>query len=412
MANICADKNLRLKSFNHSAIVARENRERLNRFLEECHLNGNLNVFLPMNQCLRPIEFPGVEYFTKGEVKTAVRVGNGHLIGMNGGGPSHSTGAYSGSGKGGTGGTATILTRIDGHAIREGGASVLNVRGVNMRLDDIGIRGQVYLTDATGEGPNGPKSTPGPGYKTPIGINIESRFTPATGYHLFRSIAISECETGICASNGYYDKDNYFVSDDAHADNGDVQNVIFTGCNRCFVSEGIQSSNWSFYKTTVNGRGGAGLLDTVVFDLQRVQGLTANIVAINDFKTTLLRLGSRYYNPFTRKVVINDVKWDRAAHLIPGGYARLIHYDGIPTNFAIEDAKYCIRITGEYNFDSSYADGTKPLDVSRLIDVPKGFPLDDVLLDICGLDGIPNYKNLFENAGGGWVRPTPLWYRS
>jgi hypothetical protein len=70
-----------------------------------------------------------------------------------------------------------------------------------------------------------------------------------------------------------------------------------------------------------------------------------------------------------------------------------------------------VRVTGHIaGYDAALA---KAADFSRLFDVSAAegkLPLDDILLDVEGLQNMPVARGKLEVVGGGpWVRPTKAW---
>jgi hypothetical protein len=325
---------------------------------------------------LRPITAAGKEFYFAGTIQTAAKAG-GLLIGAGGRVPIFASNHYRADA---SGGMVTRFTRIDGQA----GGALLRICGPGFTVRGIEFRGRRYDFDPTGEGPEGKKSLPQGTSRTPIGIEIEGRTSPPTGWTYISDCAFTEFDHGICARAGHYQGDK-FVAHENHADTSVVERVLFSGCGSCFRSENEQSVCWSFRDITVHGHGP----EVVVFDL-KVGGITADGVWICHPRTTLVQVRD-FYSQNANRIDLTNVKWDRAGE----GYYRIFRYSGPEQpHFDLAHAKWAVRITGHLS-------PSDQRDTTKLFDVPQRFPLDGVLLDV---EGLPRGK--FEPVPSGpWVRP-------
>src|SRR4051812_22304188 len=304
---------------------------------------------------LYPIRAAGKEFFFAGTIKTGRHVG-GTLLGMAGRvWPTTSGGPH--------GGAVTRFTRIDGQA----GGAILRLGGNGFVVEGIEFRGRPYMADPTGEGPLA-------GTKTPVGIEVEGHAPPATGLHVIRNCTIDECTYGICARAGYYDESEKFVPYENNADNSIVDGVVFFNCNSCFRSENQQTVLWSFRDIVVGFWGGRGLAPVIVCDIVRGGDIWINGLSLNHPQATLFQVQD--YSHHTQLLTCQNLKWD---HGEKPEYFTLFKYAG--PNADLASKKWTVRISGHLG-DSE----TKPsVDPEKMIDVPAGFPIDDIRVDVARL---------------------------
>jgi hypothetical protein len=374
-----AESDIGLVAENKLPAVAARNTERLTAALQAEHPGGKFQFADGhIGPVLDPIRCAAKEFFFAGTIETAAKNG-GCLYGCGGRGcqlPSEQYGPA-------MGGAQTRFTRIDG----ETGGAVLRLCGAGFTLGGIELRGRPYLRDSTGEGPLA-------GTRTPVGIEVEGRTAPPTGRHIIRDCIIEECEYGICARAGYY-KAGAFAANENHADQTQVENVLFgAGIDSCFRSENQQAVCWNFINLEKDGFGGRGRRDTVIFDIKRGGDVNCRGLSINDGEVTLFRVSD--YSPHTARLTCDGLKWDRMLH--EGAYLRLFEYAG-PVWDAKEMAwrKWSLRVTGNianWNTPPAY-------DAAQLVTIPKGckLPTDDLLFDV---NRIP--ENGFTRLGR-WLVP-------
>lgn len=389
----CAEYDLGLIPDNDSPKIALQNTARINSAYEHAHKHGNFNfsnskVFGPIR---KDIVFPGGEYFTAGPIITSNRIGQPALIGTGKNHPVTTSNHFTapknpdGSLPAIHGGISTKITRIDG----QNGGPVVLMRGQGCPIRNINVQGRPYRYDPTAEGPLSPQSLPYAKLTsaTRSGIEIESREPPACGYHAIEGVSISYCDVAMRCLPGYYPNPAKpllpLTHDESHADMSIARDIIVTGCKKGFLTEGQQAIGWYLNNWTFNGQGGAGLMDVDCFDLQRASNIVIDTVWINDFRTLLLNLGKDYFTSSARRLSITNVKWDLANHLVKNGLANILRMErGGQINLSDPTINYSIRITGEYVYALN---GLPPIDISKLIDVPDNFNLNDVKFDITGL---------------------------
>jgi hypothetical protein len=339
-----------------SQAAAKSNTERLTAALEAQWPGGKFKFAnARVGAVLYPIRVAGKEFFFSGTIMTGRHVG-GTVLGMAGrcwpttsGGP--------------IGGAITRFTRIDGEA----GGAILRLRGNGFVVDGIEFRGRPYILDATGEGPS-------TGTKTPVGIEVEGHAPPATGLHVIRNCTIDECTYGICARAGYYDDLERFVAYENNADNSIVDGVVFFNCNSCFRSENQQAVAWSLRDITIGFWGGRGLSPVIVCDIVRGGDVWINGLSLNHPQATLFQVQDYSHN--TQLLTCENLKWD---HGEKPEYFTLFKYAG--PNADLASKKWTVRISGHLG-DSE----TKPsVDPEKMIDVPAGFPIDDIRVDVARL---------------------------
>jgi hypothetical protein len=349
--------------------AAQANTERLTAALEAQWSGGAFKFKAGrLGPVLFPIRASAKEFFFAGTIETSTRIG-GALYGFGSRGYAMTSGHYSPTGT--LGGATTRFTRLDG----EKGGAIIRLRGAGFILEGIELRGRPYLDDQTGEGPK-------TGTKTPVGVEVEGRAFPATGEHVIRNCAITDCNVGICARAGYY-KAGKFERDENHADNSIVDGVLFYAVESCFRSENQQAVVWSFRDIDVRGWGGAGANDTVVCDIVRGGNIAIHGLSLNQGRTTIFKVHD--YSPNNCRLVCNDLRWD--TFYGPAIYLTLFHYDG-PVYPDMSWIHWSVRISGHI----ANAKIKPQYDASKLLQVPSKLPLDDFKLDVANLpkiDGIP-----------------------
>jgi hypothetical protein len=395
-----AEDDIGLVAEDASPAVAARNTQLLSAALEAQWSGGQFKFRGgKVGPVLHPITCAGKEFYFAGTIQSAARYG-GALQGAGGRVPLLPSGHYHAGGS--LGGMVTRFTRIDG----EKGGAILRIRGAGFTVSGIEFRGRPFVFDPTGDGPEGEKSLPKGTHRTPSGIEIEGRGQPPVGHHAIRDCAIMECGAGVRCLAGYYEAapspqpspggsgSETFVPHENHADHGQLEGVVFTGCDSCFRTESGQATNWSLRNITVNM---SGMRPTVVLDLRKCGGVWADGIGINHPTATLIQVGEGF-TPWANWIVAANVKWDRIA-FAKDAYYKIFRYDG-PADATLADKPWQIRVTGHLGYDNQFAEHVP--DVSKLIDVPKGLPLDGILLDV---ERLPRGK--FDSVPSGpWVRPT------
>jgi hypothetical protein len=312
---------------------------------------------------LNPIRASAKEFFFAGTIETSARIG-GALLGF--GTRNFPFPSEQFSAGGALGGAVTRFTRIDG----EKGGAIIRLRGSAFLLEGIEFRGRPYIHDPTGEGPK-------TGSKTPVGIEVEGRVMPPTGHHMIRNCSIIECTYGICARAGYYEQGS-FVKAETHADNCNVEGVLFHAVDSCFRAENLQALVWSFRDIFVGNRVSPNSSPTVVCDVVRggnvvIDGLSLNLPQVVLFKV-------RDYIPAGHRLVCTNFRWD--AYSGPTDYLTLFYYDG-PIFKDMSSLKWSVRFSG----DMAHSENP-PYDTSKVLHVPAGFPMEDIKFDVARLPAV------------------------
>jgi len=347
-----------------SPAAAASNTQRLSAALEAQWSGGKFHFATgQIGPVLDPIRASAKEFFFAGTIETSKRVG-GCVLGFGTRSYPLPSGHYNAGGT--LGGATTRFTRVDG----ERGGAVLRLRGAAFRVEGIEFRGRPYIFDPTGEGPR-------EGAKTPVGIEVEGRNSPATGQHIIRNCTITECTYGICARAGYYEAGK-FITQENHADNSIVDGVLFHTVESCFRSENQQAVVWSFRDIFVSTPGGGGLNHTVVCDIIRGGNIAIDGLSLNHPQATIFKV--RDYNPGNHRLVCNNLRWD--AYTAPTDYLTLFHYDG-PLFKNMSSLKWSVRVSGHLVHSEQ-----PPYDHSKLLRVPPALPRDDIKFDISRLPEI------------------------
>jgi hypothetical protein len=375
------ERDIGLVAGDDSPAVATRNTERLNAALEaQCEYGQFKFASGRTGPVLKPITCAAKEFYFAGTIQTAKRNG-GVLCGYGSRGYPLPTEQYSGPV---LGGAVTRFTRIDlpSEAGDKKTGAIIRLRGSGFTLTGIEFRGRPYKTDSTGLGPQ-------EGQRTAVGIEIEGRTAPATGWHDIHNCGIAECVVGVCVKAGYYDADGTFVAEENHGDNFTMERIHFWQCDVCYRSECQQAIVISLRDIAVGGWGGKSLRPIVVCDMHRGGNLWIDGLAVNHPQATLFRVHD--WNPFAANLICRNLFRDYfGEEHATDYYITLFEYAGpvykdAPHNWL----HWRVRIDGILSSGTDKAGMPKPaFDVNRLIVVPKearGFPLDNIRLDIAGL---------------------------
>jgi hypothetical protein len=272
--------------------VAAANTARLNAALEATTAHGSFDFARgPRGPVLLPIVFAAKTFYFKGELKSAVRVGSGALLG--GGGAGYPLGDAD-LGPRGLGGATTRFVRIDPV---EGGA-VLRLRGAGLTLRNIELFGRRLGTNLHA----------GSGLRSTYGIAMEGRNYPATGKHNIADVAIVDCEQAIAFLPGNANDAGELVKDEAHADESMWGRITVFNCGRAVVSTNQQASWHHFQHLKVLGgadptdvildveRGGTWRIDMLMVGVSNV-----TVLRVKDFSQNMSRfdIASLYRDHFT-----------------------------------------------------------------------------------------------------------------
>jgi hypothetical protein len=333
-----------------NAIVQAECSTLLSDALQAQHATGlfKFNTGTTTGPVLRELNAQAGEFLSRGTIVDSNRWG-GKLSGFG-------TRSWQFSTASNNIGAMTRYTRVDG----ETGGAVYRMRGNGKMVDGMVFSGRQYVHDPTGEGPDGPQSTP-TGTRVGIGIEIEGQNAsanggPPAGLHVISNSAVWSCDVAIFQRDGYYDDNNVFHSlgTGANGDNISVINFVSHDCDTVFRSDNPQAVVWDFDRLYIIYWGGEGARPVTVFDCISCSDITARVISINNPSAVVVQVT----NNLAQHVVCEHVRWDHG--YVPKLYT-LFKFAG--TVFPdMSSYRFSTEITGSVPARTNYIFGT--VDVS------------------------------------------------
>lgn len=305
-----------------------------------------LNRYYVDKQCDEDLVVPSKEYPLGAQVILPPLVGLPTVRGSGGRGYPLPSDAYSAHNLGGW------VSRFTGHA----GNNLFLLPCTGASFERIEFRGVPYVTDG---GPTGtiPETL----------IELQGRKYPATGYLTLDRCGFMYAKVAIRCSIGPKWLPECPNGDENHADNNYYGRCIFSNVGTCLQLENQQSVVHELHGCSFLQH---GLIKPMTI-AKVMRGGNVHLTGCSSLNHSQLTMFDVYdFSPNTCALDCDNFRWDTFE---PGARLTIFKYSG-PMNDSLWRKKWRVRVKGHI--------ANEHYDMSKLIDVPEGFPIKNIQLDI------------------------------